>query len=292
MELAAKAKYIAGVLTGSSPGVNQANHAVGAAQLSGRKATRDGLRRYWQLLPIAVAFGGLDSLEKFRAGARAAGLADGRIDQRISAGLTGSLDVRMNQWTSAHILVAAPAAVYYIVAQVLVTGTVAILLLRAERPSFRLHRDALVVCQAIGLAVFWLCPVAPPRMLPEYHDTVAGVLPFFSAQVETHTADQYAAFPSLHVAWAIWVAVVLQSLLRRRAWRAVAWGYPALTAADVLATANHYSLDVLAAPVVLALAYALAAESHALGRALPRRRPRAPAVPAITIAMDEDSEAA
>jgi hypothetical protein len=69
------------------------------------------------------------------------------------------------------------------------------------------------------------------------------------------------------------------ALLRHPALRAAAWLYPAVTVADVLATANHYLLDVVTAPAVLLLAYAIAA-SPALARRLGllpvRHRPRGP----------------
>jgi hypothetical protein len=63
------------------------------------------------------------------------------------------------------------------------------------------------------------------------------------------------------------VAVAASVLLRHPALRAAAWLYPAATVADVLATANHYLLDVITAPAVLLLAYAIAAAS-ALARQL------------------------
>ena len=48
------------------------------------------------------------------------------------------------------------------------------------------------------------------------------------------------------------------ALARRPLLRAAAWLYPVATAADVLATANHYLLDVITAPGVVLLAYAIA----------------------------------
>jgi hypothetical protein len=119
---------------------------------------------------------------------------------------------------------------------VLVTAAAGIWLFGSGHPSFRLHRDALIVTGVIGLVVFWVYPVAPPRMLPGYHDTVDAIGPLFSHQLETKAADAFAAFPSLHVTWALWVAVVCQALVRRRIWRAAVWAYPAATTIDVLAT--------------------------------------------------------
>jgi hypothetical protein len=214
----------------------------------------------------------LDAVDSFRSGTQSAGIAHAPVIGRASDAIGGSFGQVMNQWTSAHPLAAVPATAYYIVLHVLVTGTAGILLLRAGRPSLRLHRNALILTQVTGLAVFWWYPVAPPRMLPGYHDTAAATVPVFSNLLQTHAADQFASFPSLHVAWALWVAIAAGSLLRRRAWRAAVWAYPALTVADVLATANHYLLDVIAAPAVVAAGYAAAAALPALARHVRLRR--------------------
>jgi hypothetical protein len=44
-------------------------------------------------------------------------------------------------------------------------------------------------------------------MLPGYHGTAAAAVPFFSRILETKAADQFGSLPSLHVTWALWVAV-------------------------------------------------------------------------------------
>jgi len=93
-------------------------------------------------------------------------------------------------------------------------------------------------------------------MLPGYHDIAATAVPFFSQVLESKTANQFASLPSLHVTTALWVAVATQALVHRPALRAALWAYPALTVLDVLATANHYMLDVFTAPALLVLAYA------------------------------------
>lgn len=251
---------------------------AGGAGGATRAAHRGWWRRYWQIVPIAVVMWALDAVDSFRGGTQSAGLAHADVISRASDAMGGSIGQVMNQWTSAHPLAAVPATAYYIVLHVLVTGTAGVLLLRAGRPSFGLHRNALILIQVTGLAVFWFYPVAPPRMLPGYHDTAAATVPVFSNLLQTHAADQFASFPSLHVAWALWVAIAAGSLLRRRAWRAAVWAYPLLTVADVLATANHYLLDVVAAPAAVAAGYAAAAALPALARHV--RLPRLPVRPA------------
>ncbi len=125
-------------------------------------------------------------------------------------------------------------------------------------PTFRLHRNALIAVTLLGLVAFWLYPVAPPRMLPGYHDVIASAVPTFTSLVETNGAAQFASLPSLHVVWALWVAIALCAAVRHPLLRAAVWLYPAATVADVLATANHYLLDVITAPGLLVLGYAIA----------------------------------
>jgi hypothetical protein len=48
--------------------------------------------------------------------------------------------------------------------------------------------------------------------------------------------------PSLHVGWAVWVALVLD----RHAGRRWMWAYPPLMTVIVMATSNHYLLDAVA----------------------------------------------
>jgi hypothetical protein len=95
---------------------------------------------------------------------------------------------------------------------------------------------------------------------------------------ESKAADQFASLPSLHVTWALWVAVALWPVLRRhRVLRAAVWLYPAATILDVLVTANHYLLDVILAPGVLLLGSLGAAMPGLVRRWLARRRAPAPA---------------
>src|SRR5215831_16624423 len=229
-------------------------------------ARRPGWRRYAQMVPLAVVLWGLDAVDKFRAGAQAAGLLHAVAIDRISDRIGGTAAIVMNRWLAVHPLLAGAATVYYIVLQVLVTGIIGFLLLRSGIASFPLHRDALIVTGVIGLVTFWLYPVAPPRMLPGYHDIAAATVPFFSSMLESKAAGEFSSLPSLHVTWALWAAVASSALLRRRLWRILVWAYPALTTLDVLATANHYMLDAIVAPAVLLLGYGAAAALPVLAR--------------------------
>jgi membrane-associated phospholipid phosphatase len=58
--------------------------------------------------------------------------------------------------------------------------------------------------------------------------------------------------PSLHVGWAIWSGVLLAMYARRRWVRILGGLYPAVTSLVVMATGNHYLLDVFAGALVIA----------------------------------------
>ncbi len=127
-----------------------------------------------------------------------------------------------------------------------------------RRPDlYRPLRNDLVLANLIGFAVFWQYPLAPPRMLPGFVDVVekVGGLGSWHNALVSH-ADQLAAMPSMHLAWALWCSLVVWRLARSHArWRGAAGAfgllYPLGTALVVLATANHYTLDVLAGVATL-----------------------------------------
>jgi hypothetical protein len=116
-------------------------------------------------------------------------------------------------------------------------------------------RSILVSVTLVALMLHVTFPLAPPRMLSGegFVDTMAVYGPSaYGAGTETVT-NQYAAMPSLHAAWALFVGVALVAVLAAR-WRWLAVLHPVLTVLVVVATANHYWLDVIAAGALVLLA--------------------------------------
>ena len=142
-----------------------------------------------------------------------------------------------------------------------------------HRPQYRHVRTTLVLLTASCLLV-QLIPVAPPRMLTsdgmvdtavQYGQSVYGSIAGFNA-------DQLSAMPSVHVGWALLVALAVVQVSRSR-WRWLALAYPAATVLAVTVTANHYWLDGIAAALILALALLVQrAGRAALGRLTAARR--------------------
>ena len=152
-----------------------------------------------------------------------------------------------------------------------------------HRRQYPRVRTALVLF-TVGALLIQFVPVAPPRMLPAdgMVDTAVVYGQSVYGSVAGFNADQLSAMPSVHIGWALLVALVLVELSRSR-WRWLALAYPALTMLAVVVTANHYWLDGLAAALLLGLTLAVqrAARALRLGarvrgaarRAGPARRP-------------------
>ena len=123
-----------------------------------------------------------------------------------------------------------------------------------HRRQYPQVRTTLVLLTA-GALLIQLIPVAPPRMLPGDNmiDTAVQYGQSVYGSVAGFNADQLSAMPSVHVGWALLVALVIVQLSTSR-WRWLAFGYPVLTLLAVVVTANHFWLDGIAAALLLALA--------------------------------------
>lgn len=125
----------------------------------------------------------------------------------------------------------------YVGLHFLVTPLVMLWLIWARPGVWRRSRWWLLGIAAVALAVFAVVPVAPPWMVG-WSDGTPWAHPASAAA----GIDTLAAFPSLHVALAVWVVMSLRAAgVRARG----LWVYPLFVAVLVVATGNHYLLDVL-----------------------------------------------
>jgi hypothetical protein len=202
------------------------------------------------------------------AGAAAA-FENGRqvIHLEKSLGIFAEADVQ--RWTSGSPLLLDAASWIYVNAQFTVTlGALAYLYL-AHNPSFYFVRNMFTVSMAIAVLGYVLVPTAPPRFFPQwgFTDSVAAMTGVeHDSGVVSALFNPYAAIPSMHVAFALMIAVPIARLARHRFVR-VAWSlYPPLVVFVIVATANHFFLDALAGMATAAIAGSAAAW---LGRARP-----------------------
>jgi len=177
-------------------------------------------------------------------------------------GLERTLDIDpelgLDRWLAGHHTLGLVVSDYYDNAHFLVTLILLGWLWARRADLYRPLRNTLVLVNVIGFVVFWLYPVAPPRMLTGegFHDIAVSTHAFGSWHTGTlaSAANQLAAMPSLHMAWAAWCTVALWRVSTRVWVRVLALLYPCMTAFAVMATGNHYLLDILAGLMTLGLA--------------------------------------
>ena len=178
-------------------------------------------------------------------------------------------ELTLDRWVATHHTVGLLLADYYDNAHFIVTLGLLGFLWWRRADRYRPLRNTLVVVNLLAFVVFWRYPVAPPRMLPGFTDVVASTGAFGSwhtGELASH-ANQLAAMPSLHIAWAVWCTIVVWQLTARRWLRALAVVYPCVTAVAVLATGNHFLLDIVGGLATIALAVALVQIATKLWRA-------------------------
>jgi hypothetical protein len=146
-------------------------------------------------------------------------------------------------------------------------------------------RSVLLATTVLALIGFATFPLMPPRLINEcdspfgacnlrydFVDTLVDPGGFWSFDSGTmqEISNQYAAMPSLHIGWALWVTFALYPVVRRRWVQSLVVTYPLLTLFAIVVTGNHYWIDAVGGAVILGAGYPL-------GRAI---EPWLPGIPA------------
>ena len=243
------------------------------AQTASPPAERRVLPRGWGdfVLQIAIWFGFLAAYQVAR------GLADRNPAEAFENGLR-VIDLERNANAlfelslqgvveSSHLLALATSWTYWL-SQFTVLGFALLWVYLRRNDHFARFRNVVMLANVFGLAGYVLAPTAPPRMFPDFGfvDTLSrfASLNHGSGLIEL-ASNPYAAMPSLHAADSLIVGVTL-ALIVRRWWAKVLWlAWPAWVAFSVMATGNHFWLDI-AAGVGVALLAALVLERRLLFR--------------------------
>ncbi len=114
-----------------------------------------------------------------------------------------------------------------------------------------------VIPVAIILIGYVLLPTAPPRMLPEFgfSDTLASLgAPNHGSSFIQLASNPYAAMPSLHSADALIVGIALAFFVKSWIMKAIWLAWPVWVWISVMATGNHFWLDIAAGILVAGVA--------------------------------------
>lgn len=186
---------------------------------------------------------------------RLGGLPELAVERHVLA--SGSALVHIVDWT-------------YWLAQFAVVGAALLWVYLRHNAGYPRLRNTTIIANTLGLVGYVALPVAPPRLFPErgFVDTLgqSEALNHGSGIVEL-LANPYAAMPSLHAADAFIVGVALAAASRSRWLKALFLLWPLWVCFSLLATANHYWLDLAAGAALAGLGAGLT--SNALSLHLP-----------------------
>jgi hypothetical protein len=241
---------------------------------------------WWKEVVLIVAFYSLYSLARNRFGSHRVEVGEEPLHAFNNA-------IRIIDWEKALRLFHEPVIqswflddrgflqfwnTFYGTAHFIVTAAAFIWMYRVKPSVFPLWRNVLGATTALAIVGFSLFPLMPPRLLDS--DTLyggarleveQGIEPYgfvdtldeyggpwsFDSGAMQKVSNQYAAMPSLHIAWSTWCAIVMWQLTVRRWARVLILAYPVLTLFGIVVTANHFFLDALGGWIILGVGYVI-----------------------------------
>jgi PAP2 superfamily len=245
-------------------------------RLKERRRIWMAIRGFREVLLIAGVYSLYDATRFLVAGKSSVALAHGRSILRFEKAIGLAPEHWLNKLFSAHLALGLSADYIYATLHYIVTPVVLVWMWRRHGSAYSQARSVLMVATILALVGFSLLPVAPPRLLPSFIDTMAkyshyGWWSTAASAPRGFGADtnQYAAVPSLHVGWALWCGWQLVRYGRHRVTKVVGVLYPILLSVVVMATANHYLVDVVAGGVIVLLAFGVVRLLTLAGLVLP-----------------------
>lgn len=233
-----------------------ASLALASAGLLGRP-----LRRRWLVVAAAGArecalvlgLFALWQVARMLAITRVAGaMAHGQSLWRLERAVHLPSEIAVQHAALAHPLFVQACNHYYAYAHFPAMNAFLIWLFWRHRDRYPAARNAMVALTGACLLI-QLVPVAPPRLLGGlgFVDTGLRYGQSVYGSATNAVADQFSAMPSVHVGWAVLIAVVTIRAGRSR-WRLLVLPHPVATIVVVVVTANHFWLDGVVAVGLLA----------------------------------------
>jgi membrane-associated phospholipid phosphatase len=200
---------------------------------------------------VARGLADRDPTRAFTNGWRVIGL-----EQRLA----GLGELTLQGWTQSSRVLETLGSWTYWNSEFTVIGLALLWVYFRRNAAFTRFRNTILLANVLGLLGYIFLPTAPPRFFTSigFTDTLGqfGGLNHGSGLVQL-AANPYAAMPSLHAADALIVGVILASVVRSPFAKAVWVLWPAWVWFAVMATGNHFWLDVLAGIVLAIIALAI-----------------------------------
>jgi len=185
------------------------------------------------------------------------GLANGRTVWDVERAFHIGNEAAIEHWVLGYPWLMRAANVFYATVHVPALICFLVWLFALHRDRYPRLRNTVAAVTGICLLLHFI-PVAPPRMYPElgFVDAARAYGQSVYGPVGQGISNQVSALPSLHAAWAFIVALGVLTVSTSR-WRWWILAHPVLTMLVIVATANHWWLDGIAAGAVLLVVVAL-----------------------------------
>jgi len=200
-----------------------------------------------------------------RATAHARSLYDLERDLHID------IEPRLNSWLADQGWLRVAANYEYAITYVLSAFFLLFWLYWCRPELYPWARRSFVALNLFAMACFLAWPLTPPRLLPGFTDTVRNGHTWGSwgSPLVGH-ANVVAAMPSLHLGWALWVSAVLAAIAGGVRAQLISAVHVLVTLWVIVATANHFVLDAVAAFVFVWVSLTAAGKRpDAAGRVVP-----------------------
>jgi membrane-associated phospholipid phosphatase len=129
-----------------------------------------------------------------------------------------------------------------------------------RRASWSLYRNWFLAMNFVAVLVFALLPTAPPRMI--FTSGVADINFLHGVRTAIFEngllANPFAAMPSLHFGYALFIGIMLYSLANGRWVRYLGFLYAAVVLVAIVATGNHFIVDAAGGALVVLAAWVFA----------------------------------
>jgi membrane-associated phospholipid phosphatase len=243
-----------------------------AWNLSGRWLPQGWLDALRQLALFAGAYYLYRIVRGFVDGQEGMAFENARTLVDVERTLGTFFEPGLQEWARDHVDWAVWFANWmYVNSHFVITTTFLIWLYLARNHAYYFVRNMFMIAMGLALVGYTAFPTAPPRFMPEwgFTDTVASFVGEAAENSANVLYNPFAAVPSMHVAFALMIAVPAIMLVRHRVLK-VAWAlYPSLVTFVVVVTANHFWLDAALGALVAAVS------AYAATAGLARARPQA-----------------
>ncbi len=146
----------------------------------------------------------------------------------------------------------------YLAAQMAVLPVALVCLYRRSKPVYRKVRTTIIATWMLSVPIVAAFPVAPPRLTElGFTDTVSDQAAVSLTGSSTAFYNAFAAVPSLHVGFAFVIGIAGVAVARSRWAKLLAASWGPLVTLTVVATANHYVVDVVAGIAVTCAGFAV-----------------------------------